>query len=145
MADSFVVAPVRFYHYRCVETSMVNSFRKNADKEQLSVMNEMWKFKETFHKNVDFEKAMYMLSFVSLQMCIWQKFYNKLNTDSWTKRRLELKRFIKQKPYDQTMKNVPFYSLRANQKIKFILLKMHLYSLLVDLRSMYNKKTGKIS
>lgn len=142
-ANSFAVIPFRFYHYRCVEESMVNSFRPYADDEQLKVMEEMWKFAKIYNKDADFIKAMYMLSFVSMQMCIWQKFFNKKYRISYRKKRIECSKFFSKEPFKSTLKNVAFSNLKNNQKIKYILMRLKMYKTLVFLREKYNKKTGR--
>lgn len=144
-ANSFAVVPFRFYHYRCVEESMVNSYRPNADAEQLNVMIHMWAFAKEFNKDKTFEKAMYMLSFISMQMCIWQKFFNKNNNDSYRIKRKQCSTFFSNEPYKNTLKNVCFCKLKRNQKLKYILVKFKMYQSLVYLREKYNKKMGKIS
>lgn len=142
-ADRVVYLQERLYHYRDTPDSMVNSFRVNADKEQLSVMNALWSFAENANKNTDFKKLMYIFSFMSMQMCIWSKFYNPMNTGMTSRvRRIACKTLFSIEPYCSTLnmlKTLPLRRLRRNQIIKYYLMRLHMYNALTWMRSKYRK------
>ncbi len=133
-AQKVIYLQYRFYHYRDTNDSMVNSYRPNADAEQTSVLKEMWKFAETYQKNDIFIKGVYLLSYISMQMCVWQKFYNEDNPDPLSKRKAECRKLFSQFPYKGVLKKVDFRRLRKNQKIKYTLMRLKAYGLLVSLR-----------
>lgn len=139
-ADRIVYLNYNFYHYRDTEGSMVNSYRDNADKEQLGVMQHMWDFSRDCEKGERFIKKMYLLAFISMQMCIWQKFFNLDNPEqSYIKNRKECKKCFESFPYNKALEMVDFGQLRRNQKIKYILLKLRMYKTIVFLRNLYNR------
>lgn len=139
LADSVIYLQYCFYHYRNNGGSMVNSFRPDSDKEQLSFLHSLWEFAETYAKNESFVKQLYYASFISMQMCIWQKYYHPQNGDSSITRRRECKALFRKEPYKSTLKNLNFMRLRSNQKIKYIFIRFSLYGLLVVARSFIHK------
>ena len=143
LAQKIVYLQHRFYHYRDTDASMVNSYRPNADVEQISVLKEMWKFAEAYQKNETFKKGIYLLSFVSMQMCVWQKYYNEQNPNSLRQRRKECKRLFSAFPYKKILKEIDFFSLRRNQKIKYVLMCIKAYGLIVYLRKRDKMKNGR--
>ena len=144
-AESVVYLQHRFYHYRDTSDSMVNSYRPNADAEQVSVLKEMWKFAAMFNKNDTFKKGIYLLSFVSMQMCVWQKYYNEKNAEPLKERRKACKALFAAYPYKDVLNNVRFWELRNNQRVKYVLMYTKAYGMIVRLRTRYNQKNNKES
>lgn len=144
-AQKIVYLQHRFYHYRDTANSMVNSYRPNADVEQISVLKEMWKFAEIFGKDDSFIKGIYLLSFVSMQMCVWQKYFNEKNTEPLKARKKACKALFDAYPYKGVLSKVSFRELRDNQKIKYILMCMRAYELIVHLRNRHNQNKKKES
>lgn len=134
MANSVMYLQNRFYHYRDTENSMVNSYRENADKEQTSVIEYMWKFAKDNEKDEEFRRGIYLIAFSSLQMCMWQKYFNKSNKKRYSIRKKEFERLMKTRVFEGTLQNIPLSQLRMNQMIKFFLMKMKLYSMMIKLR-----------
>ena len=136
-ADKVIYLQERFYHYRDTSGSMVNSYRVHADTEQLSVMKAMWEFADNAHKDSEFKRWMYIFSFMSMQMCVWQKYYHPQNADPKKIRKRECKALFENEPYCatlQTIQELPVSRLRRNQRLKYYLMKYHFYGLMVWMR-----------
>ena len=143
LAEKVVYLQQRFYHYRDTPNSMVNSFRNNADIEQLSAIRAMWNFANKHNKGKEFRKLMYIFSFMSMQMCVWQKYFNPMNTVPKCQRVNQCKELFSRKPYCHTLsvlRKLPIRYLRHNQIIKYYLMKYRLYSVMVYLRTKANKR-----
>lgn len=133
------------YHYRNTAGSMINSYRPNCDSEQISVMNALWNFSERNNKDKYFFKQLYYVSFVSMQMCIWQKYFNENNKDQFLKRRRECLKLFKKEPYHSTLKHISFRQLRTNQKVKYLLMRLTMYNTMVKLRNINKRHIGELS
>ena len=142
-ANKITYLQQRFYHYRNTEGSMVNSFRPESDTEQKSYMDAVWNFASEYNKDESFRKLLYYLSFVSMQLCIWQKYFNSENTKKYSQRRKECKCFFSAEPYKSTLNNISFMKLRGNQKLKYILLRIGLYGSIVRLRGLNRRIKGE--
>lgn len=141
VATKVMYLQYRFYHYRDAPGGMTNSYRAKADEEQLSVMRELLAFAEQYHKSQEFVNLMHIFVFMSMQMCVWQKFFHSKNTAPYRVRKKECVQLFQNAPYDKALsvvKKLPLKRLRTNQIIKYHLMKYHCYSLLVWLRNRAN-------
>ena len=138
VADKVIYLQYRFYHYRDTPGSMTNGYRVTADAEQLSVVRELVAFAEQYHKSQEFVSLMHIFVFMSMQMCVWQKYFHPENTAPYRVRKKACMELFKNAPYDKALsviKNLPLSKLRTNQIIKYYLMKYHCYGLLVWLRN----------
>ena len=143
VANKIIYIQQNFYHYRNTSGSMANSFRQDSDNEQLSFMKALWDFAYKNNKREKFKKQMYNISFISMQMCIWQKFFHAENKAGYFSRRRECKRFFQNEPYRSTLDNIAFDQLRTNQKIKYVLMKLSMYGTIVKLRNLTRVLKGE--
>ncbi len=145
MADAVEYVAEAYYHYRDTEGSMVNKFRVNADMEQDIYFNELFGFAKKYQKSEDFTDVLYLRVFSSMQRCICQKFYNPDNPIDDKTRKSECKKFFSKKPYCDAFSHICFWDLNKNSKIKYLLIKLRLYNVLVSSRRSYYAQNRKIT
>ena len=134
-ANSVKYIRQRFYHYRDTNGSMVNSFRPNAEKEQISVLREIWKFANTYNKDDRFKKNISLVAFLAMQNCVWQKYFHPSYNKSIRIRQKECKELFHTEYFKDVYNNISIKDLATNQKIKYVLFRLRLYSLANWLRS----------
>ena len=115
------------YHYRFTEGSIVNRYRPNAIKEQELYLGYIFNFINENHKSEDFKKKAYMRVMTSMLLLIKQNFFNNENNESFFKRQHECSRLFKKEPYKTALKKLDTSKMRRNARIKFYMLKLHLY------------------
>lgn len=142
-AESIVYICETFYHYRSTSGSMVTGYRPNADKEHRLYLDEVWKFAEYYKKSEKFCKSLYYVAFLSMQICISQKFFNSQNHDPFINRQRECNLYFKQKPYCFVFSNIEINSLSTNHMIKAIGIKYHLYGIVNKLKTLYMQINNK--
>lgn len=142
-ARKIVYLDETFYHYRSTGNSMVNMYRPNADAEHRIYLNEVSKFIHRFRKDDAFIHDFYYAVFISMQICITQKFYSGGNTQPLAKRRSACRKYFKQEPYASVFRYVDIRTLRRNHMLKAICMKLRCYAGVTVLRNIYNKLQKK--
>ncbi len=132
-----------YYHYRDTEGSMVNKYRENADKEQDIYLQELFGFVNEYAKGEEFVAFIYIRVFQSMQRCISQKFYNSENSLNQRARKKQCKTFFSKQPYCDCFQYIRFADLNRNSKIKYLLMRLGLFGLLVELKRQYDVQNGK--
>ncbi len=138
----YVAHPI--YHYRDTAGSMVNGYRKNADREQIIYLNEIFSFAERYQKSKEFIDILYFRVFASMQRVISQKYANKNNPDKYRKRYRECNTYFHTAPYKEWYKHIRFSSLSKNNKLKYLLLRMKLYFAMDSARNLYMRRKGYV-
>lgn len=128
-ASSIEYVAKSVYHYRFTQGSIVNRYRPNAIKEQEIYLGYIFEFINRYQKSDDFMNKAYMRVMTSMLLLIKQKFYHPENKESIWKRHCECRDCFKMEPYKTALKRLDFSLMRKNPRIKLILLKLHLYSL----------------
>ncbi|MPL70759.1 hypothetical protein SDC9_16520 [bioreactor metagenome] len=132
----YVSKPV--YHYRETKGGMVNSYRKNADKEQDIYVNELFSFASKYDKSDSFVDDLYMRVFISMQRCVSQKFFNNNNPEGFLSRWRECSLFFSKKPYSDIYKHINSCKLNRNNRFKYYMLKNKIYGIMNLTRVIYN-------
>lgn len=131
------------YHYRFTEGSIVNRYRPNAIKEQELYLGFIFDFINKNHKSEDFRNKAYMRVVTSMLLLIKQKFFNSGNKESFFKRQYECSNLFKKDPYKTALKELDTSKMRRNARIKFYMLKLHLYFFLEKGRQINLRRTIK--
>ncbi len=145
LADKIVYIQETFYHYRSTGGSMATGYRPKADEEHRMYLEEVWKYAAKYKKTPRFYISLYYVAFLSMQICITQKFFNKNNKDSLLKKQKECNEYFNKKPYCDVFKNIRIKELSFNHRIKAIGIKYHLYNVMNWLKEIYlhiGKKTN---
>ena len=145
MANTVKYLRHRFYHYRDTDGSMVNSYRPNADKEQISVIQEIWRFAEKYKKDDSFKRKISMVAFLAMQNCVWQKYFHEDYRKPFLKRQKECNDLFKTEFFKDVYKNISIDELAANQRIKYVLFRLHLYGVANWLRKLNKIRTSEMS
>lgn len=135
MAERIVYLQYNFYHYRNTEGSMVNSFHANVEQEQLAFLNELFSFARENHKDEEFMRKMNSIVFLSMQLCVWQKYYNKKYNCGFVARRIECRKLFARSPFCSALKTIKGERLGRNQLLKLILFKFRAYALANTMRN----------
>ncbi len=138
-AGDIVYLHRHFYHYRSTGNSMVNAYRDNADEEHLIYLREVWKFAHRFSKARVWTDRLYYQVFLSMQICITQKFFHHSNPDSFSTRQRACREYFSQKPYCEVFNHIELRKLRRNHMLKAICIKYHCYAGVMLLRDVYLK------
>jgi glycosyltransferase involved in cell wall biosynthesis len=136
-ASGIVYLDQAFYHYRSTSNSMVNQYRERADSEHMHYLQEVTKFARKYNKSSDWLHDFYYTVFLSMQICITQKFFNKENPNSYFARRKECKALFKEWPFCDVLKNLNIRDLRRNHMIKGLCIRLGWYGGVSVLRSLY--------
>jgi glycosyltransferase involved in cell wall biosynthesis len=144
-AERIVYLYETFYHYRSTGNSMVNMYRKNADKEHQKYISEVLSFVERFSKDEEWMKDFHYAVLVSMQICITQKFFNKENPEPFLKRQKACLDYFKNEPYRSVFKMIDIGALSRNHYVKAMCIKYHWYAGVALLRNSYLKMNRKES
>lgn len=145
LADKIVYIQETFYHYRSTGGSMATGYRPNADIEHRLYLDEVWEFAAKYNKSKRFIRSLYYVAFLSMQICITQKFFNPENKYSLIKKQKECNKYFEEEPYCDVFKNISISDLSKNHMIKALGIKYHFYGIVNGIKSIYlhiNKQTN---
>ena len=127
-----------YYHYREVSNSKTNKYRSNVEKEQELVLDRIKGFIETNQKDKKLMHAYYLRALISIQMCFFQKYYNKEYTGGH--RRKEFIRFLSNSPYKEALQEISVEELKKSFKVKYLCYKHHMFNTLLLIQRVYKQK-----
>jgi hypothetical protein len=101
-------------------------------------MDKVIEFIEKHNKDSEFMDDFYYAAFLSMQICITQKFFNRGNRESYFSRRRACIRYFSEQPYASVMERIRISTLRREHLVKALLIKYGLYKSVVILRDAFN-------
>ena len=137
-ASKIIYLGNNYYHYREVSSSKTNKYRNNVEHEQELVLKRIIEFIETNKKGKELMHAYYLRALISIQMCFFQKYYNKEYTGDH--RRKAFMQFLSNSPYKETLDEVSVEELKKAFKVKYLCFKYHMFFTLLQIQKMFKYK-----
>lgn len=134
------------YHWRRLENTLSNSFKKDNLEKYSKITSECEKFVKVNNKNKFFYRAYYARIILNILKLLKFYYCNDLNDEDIKKRRKMLKDTLNSEPYKSAIKYVKYSDLSKYQKIYLALFKLNspfFIMLFYRLKSNYDKLKQK--
>lgn len=131
------------YHYRQVENSATDRYRKNVVQEHEDLLSCLKGLVDASDAPQRYLQGYCLEVFYSMQRMITQNFFHKDNPQPWLRRSRECAKVLGQPLYRQALKALDPAELTKNHKIKYLLLRLRLYGAVSYLRLLYGGLTGR--
>lgn len=139
-ANSIEYVGLPVHHYRYNSDSITTKFRPASDKEQEIYLNHIFNFANKNNKSQNFKDKINMRVMTQMLVIVSLKFFHPQNPDSLLKRYIDCYKVLRNHPYSTALKNLNPKEMRRNPKIKYYLLKLHLYGLIQAGKNKNKKK-----
>lgn len=112
------------YHYRQLASSAVYKYRKNAEKEQLQLLEFLSVMIKELPNPESYKKGFYREVLYAAQRIFSQKLYHKDSKLSWLQRRRKCSELFRKEPFYSAFRDADLRGLSRNHRLKSFYLKI---------------------
>ncbi len=123
-SNNVILKNIPLYHYRIIETSIVNSFNPNKIQIYNTIFDEIEIFMKKYNKDNNFKNAYYARMIIYFVVSLKNYYFNRLNNKKMTQKLRELRQLIKTPRYSEAIANCSQKHLSKTQKIYLNLCKL---------------------